>query len=88
MRVGGGSDYAMRVWLDRNALAARGLTVSDIEDALRAENVELRQARLNPRIGSLLSASPVVLPVPKIFSASPQLSKTRRKTAIWCALLT
>ena len=41
VRVGGGSDYAMRVWLDRNALAARGLTVSDIEDALRAENVEL-----------------------------------------------
>lgn len=41
VRVGGGSDYAMRVWLNRNALAARGLTVSDIEDALRAENVEL-----------------------------------------------
>lgn len=41
VRVGGGNDYAMRVWLDRNALAARGLTVSDIEDALRAENVEL-----------------------------------------------
>ncbi|MGO3223513.1 MULTISPECIES: efflux RND transporter permease subunit [unclassified Halomonas] len=41
VRVGGGSDYAMRVWLDRNALAARNLTVSDIEDALRAENVEL-----------------------------------------------
>lgn len=41
VRVGGGNDYAMRVWLDRNALAARNLTVSDIEDALRAENVEL-----------------------------------------------
>lgn len=41
VRVGGGSDYAMRVWVDRNALAARGLTVSDIENALRAENVEL-----------------------------------------------
>ncbi|MDN7132726.1 efflux RND transporter permease subunit [Halomonas sp. MC140] len=41
VRVGGGSDYAMRVWVNRNALAARGLTVSDIEDSLRAENVEL-----------------------------------------------
>ncbi|MED5460254.1 MAG: efflux RND transporter permease subunit, partial [Pseudomonadota bacterium] len=41
VRVGGGQDYAMRVWLDRNALAARGLTVGDVEDALRAENVEL-----------------------------------------------
>lgn len=41
VRVGGGQDYAMRVWLDRNALAARGLTVGDVEDALRTENVEL-----------------------------------------------
>ncbi|MFC7368066.1 efflux RND transporter permease subunit [Vreelandella zhaodongensis] len=41
VRVGGGRDYAMRVWLNRNAMAARGLTVGDIEDALRAENVEL-----------------------------------------------
>jgi multidrug efflux pump len=41
VRVGGNQTYAMRVWLDRNALAARGLTVADIEGALRAENVEL-----------------------------------------------
>ncbi|MDR5904887.1 efflux RND transporter permease subunit [Franzmannia qiaohouensis] len=41
VRVGGGRDYAMRVWLDRNALAARNLTAGDVEDALRAENVEL-----------------------------------------------
>ena len=41
VRVGGGLEYAMRVWLDRTALAARGLTVNDVEDALRAENVEL-----------------------------------------------
>jgi multidrug efflux pump len=41
VRVGGGLDYAMRVWLDRTALAARGLTVNDVENALRSENVEL-----------------------------------------------
>jgi len=41
VRVGGGLEYAMRVWLDRTALAARGITVNDVEDALRAENVEL-----------------------------------------------
>lgn len=41
VRVGGGLEYAMRVWLDRNQMAARGLTVSDVENALRAENVEL-----------------------------------------------
>ncbi len=38
---GGGLRYAMRIWLDRKALAARGLTVADIESALRRENVEL-----------------------------------------------
>ena len=41
VRVGGGLSYAMRIWLDRTALAARGLTVTDVEQALRAENVEL-----------------------------------------------
>ena len=39
--VGGRQRYAMRVWLDREALAARGLTVPDVVAALRRENVEL-----------------------------------------------
>jgi len=37
---------SMRVWLDRQALAARGLTVQDVEDAIRRENVELPGGRL------------------------------------------
>jgi len=41
VRVGGGQVYAMRIWLDRRALAARDLTVADVETALRAENLEL-----------------------------------------------
>ncbi|MFW0778117.1 MAG: efflux RND transporter permease subunit [Rickettsiales bacterium] len=41
VRVGGGLSYAMRVWLDRQEMAARGLSVSDVENALRSENVEL-----------------------------------------------
>src|SRR5690606_23347115 len=32
---------SLRVWLDRRALAARGLTVVDIEAAVRRENIEL-----------------------------------------------
>ena len=39
--VGGRQSYAMRAWLDRAALAARGLSVSDVERALRSENLEL-----------------------------------------------
>ncbi|WP_137387654.1 efflux RND transporter permease subunit [Rhodoligotrophos defluvii] len=33
--------YAIRVWLDRRAMAARDVTVSDVTAALRANNVEL-----------------------------------------------
>lgn len=46
IRVGGQQRYAMRVWLDREGLAARGLTVADVESALRRENVELPAGRL------------------------------------------
>ena len=40
VRVGGSRDYALRVWIDRRALAARNLTVAEIEQALRSENIE------------------------------------------------
>lgn len=39
--VGGERKKSLRVWLDRRAMAARGLTITDIENALRRENVEL-----------------------------------------------
>ena len=38
--------FSMRIWLDRQALAARGLTVQDVEDAIRRENVELPGGRI------------------------------------------
>jgi len=41
VQIGGARDISMRVWIDRNKLTARGLTVADIENALRTENVEL-----------------------------------------------
>ena len=46
VRLGGGLEYAMRVWVDRKALAAHGLTVVDIENALRSENIELPAGRI------------------------------------------
>ncbi len=41
IRVGGAQTYAIRIWLDRRAMAARNLTANDVESALRSENVEL-----------------------------------------------
>ncbi len=41
--VQGGRDgvKSMRIWIDRIALAARGLTVNDLTNAIQSENVEL-----------------------------------------------
>jgi len=38
--------FSMRIWLDRQALAARSLTAQDVEEAIRRENVELPGGRL------------------------------------------
>ncbi len=40
VRIGGERRPAMRIWLDRRALAARNLTVQDVESALAAQNLE------------------------------------------------
>jgi multidrug efflux pump len=37
----GSGDYAMRVWLDPNKVAARGLTASDVVAAIREQNVQV-----------------------------------------------
>ncbi|MEY3260088.1 MAG: hypothetical protein RIT46_917, partial [Pseudomonadota bacterium] len=39
--LAGAQIYSMRVWLDADALAARGLTVDDVDTALQTQNVEL-----------------------------------------------
>jgi len=41
VRVTGQQVYSMRIWLDRDALVARRLTVSDVEEAIRRQNIEL-----------------------------------------------
>jgi multidrug efflux pump len=45
----GSGGPSMRVWIDRQALTARNLTVADIETALTRENVELPAGRLESR---------------------------------------
>ncbi|MBU2869165.1 efflux RND transporter permease subunit [Colwellia sp. E2M01] len=41
VRLGGERTYAMKIRLDRVSMAARNITVHDIENTLRAENIEL-----------------------------------------------
>jgi len=46
VRIGGQQRYAIRVHLDRQAMAARQITVIDIENAMRRENVELPAGKI------------------------------------------
>jgi len=46
VRMSGSRRPAMRIWVDPKRLAARALTVTDIEDALRRENVQIPSGRL------------------------------------------
>ncbi len=46
VQIGGERRYAMRIWLDREALAARHLTVTDVQKALLQENLELPAGRI------------------------------------------
>ncbi|MFN3297301.1 efflux RND transporter permease subunit [Caldimonas sp.] len=47
--VRGEREYAMRVWLDPDRLAAYGVTVQDVEDALRRQNLEVPAGRIEGR---------------------------------------
>lgn len=44
--IWGDKEYAMRIWLDPNRLAAVGLTPIDVRNAIRAANVELPSGRI------------------------------------------
>ena len=44
--IAGERRYSMRVWLDPAELAARGLTVQDVEAAIRSRNVEVPAGRI------------------------------------------
>jgi len=47
--IGGARRYAMRIWLDRERIAAYGLTPQDVEDALRRQNIEVPSGRIESR---------------------------------------
>src|SRR3546814_1210110 len=42
----GGGDYAMRLWLDPDKIASRGLTAGDVVRAVREQNVQVSAGQL------------------------------------------
>src|SRR4029077_11246005 len=47
VRVFGARDYAMRVWLDPDKIAARHLTAGEVVSALQSQNVQVASGVLN-----------------------------------------
>ena len=82
VRINGGRRYAMRVWIDREALAARQLTVVDIENALRRENVQLPAGRLESSQREFTLRTETGLNTEQDFRQL--VDRARRPTATWC----
>ncbi len=59
--------YAMRLWLDQARLAAYNLTVQDVENALRAQNVEIPSGRIESETREFTVLSRTSLSTPEQF---------------------
>lgn len=46
IQIFGAGDYAMRVWLDPNKVAARGMTAGDVVSAMQEQNVQVSAGQL------------------------------------------
>ena len=46
IQIFGAGEYAMRVWLDPNKVAARGMTASDVVSAMQEQNVQVSAGQL------------------------------------------
>ena len=64
VQIYGERRYAMRIWIDRERLAAFNLTIQDIEAALRAQNAEIPSGRIEStdREFSVLSRTGLTTP--------------------------
>ena len=67
--IGGERRYAMRIWLDRERLAAYGLTPQDVEEALRRQNIEVPSGRIESTQREFTVLSESDLRTPQQFDA-------------------
>ena len=56
VQIFGAGEYSMRVWLDPQKLAVRGMTTGDVIDAIREQNVQVAAGALNAPPGPTNSA--------------------------------
>lgn len=69
VRQGGQREYAMRIWLDRRALAARDLTVQEVQRALLRANIELPAGNLESEAREITVRTDSRLREPEEFAA-------------------
>jgi len=67
-RIFGERRFSMRVWLSASQLAARGLTVQDVEQAIRSRNVEVPAGRIESERREFTVRSLGELKTPEEFS--------------------
>ncbi len=66
--IGGERRYAMRLWLERERLAAYGLTPQDVEEALRRQNIEVPSGRIESKNREFTVLSETDLRTPEEFN--------------------
>ncbi|HJV93224.1 MAG TPA: efflux RND transporter permease subunit [Azonexus sp.] len=69
VRIFGDRKFAMRIWLDKQRLAAYQLTPADVEDALRKQNVEVPAGRIESREREFSVVASTDLKTPEEFGA-------------------
>lgn len=57
----GGGDYAMRIWLDPDKVASRGMTASDVLRAVREQNIQVSAGQLGAE--PMANGSDFLLPI-------------------------
>src|SRR4026209_1717240 len=60
-QIFGGGDYAMRVWLDPDKIASRGLTAGDVVRAVREQNIQVSAGQLGAE--PMPSGSDFLIPI-------------------------
>jgi multidrug efflux pump len=69
-QIFGGGDYAMRIWLDPDKIASRGLTAGDVVRAVREQNIQVSAGQLGAE--PMPSGSDFLVPI----NAKGRLSTT------------
>jgi HAE1 family hydrophobic/amphiphilic exporter-1 len=62
--VVGGANYAMRIWLEPEQMAARGLTAGDVVSALRGQNVQVAAGSVGAQPNTTGSPTEMIVEAP------------------------